>query len=44
MGNLFDEFCVDCHENDPIDGFRCFGCQIDFWHSEGSLFATNEAN
>ena len=31
---MIDNICVDCNENEAIDGFRCFGCGIDFWHSE----------
>lgn len=39
--------CIDCGDNEAIDGFRCFGCGIDFWYSEGleleQLFTTREA-
>ena len=44
MGNLLDELCVDCNENLQIDGFRCFGCGIDYHYSETNLFETMEAN
>jgi hypothetical protein len=37
-----DNLCVDCNENEHLDGFRCFGCGIDYLYSEG-LFATREA-
>lgn len=43
MGNFLDELCVDCNENEPIDGFRCFGCGIDYHYSELVLFETMEA-
>jgi hypothetical protein len=36
--------CVDCNENEMIDGFRCFGCGIDFDYAEGLLLTTMEAN
>lgn len=36
--------CIDCRENEAIDGFRCFGCGIDYHYSEGiDLFTTQEA-
>ena len=41
-----DELCITCHENTHIDGFRCFGCSIDYHYSEGvdsELFTTQEA-
>lgn len=40
---MLDNPCVDCNENEAIDGFRCFGCGIDFWYSEGVLFMEREA-
>ena len=38
---MFD-LCVECNENEMIDGFRCFGSVIDFYYAEGLLFTTKE--
>lgn len=44
MSDLVDNPCVDCGDNEAIDGFRCFGCGIDYNYSEGvDLFTTQEA-
>lgn len=28
--------CVDCNENEEIDGFRCLDCKVKHEHSEES--------
>jgi hypothetical protein len=35
--------CVNCGDNEAIDGFYCFGCGIDIYYSE-TIFETAEAN
>lgn len=40
---MLDNLCIDCGDNEALDGFRCFGCGIDFYYSEGLLFTTMEA-
>lgn len=34
--------CVDCNENEAIDGFYCFGCGIDIYFSEMNIFEMGE--
>ena len=34
--------CLDCNENEALDGFYCFGCGIDRYYSE-TIFETEEA-
>lgn len=36
--------CIDCGDNEAINGFRCFGCDIDYNFSEVNIFQgeTNE--
>lgn len=36
-------FCLTCNENEAIDGFYCFGCGIDIYFSEETIFEMGES-
>lgn len=41
---MSDNLCLDCNENESIGGFYCFGCGIDRYFSEVTIFESSEAN
>lgn len=40
---MSDNLCIDCGDNEALDGFRCFGCGIEYHYSE-TIWETQEAN
>ena len=34
--------CLQCGDNEAIDGFYCFGCGIDIYFSEQNIFEIGE--
>jgi hypothetical protein len=41
---MLENACLECNENEAIDGFYCFGCGIDIYFSEETIFEMGENN
>jgi hypothetical protein len=39
---MLDNACIHCGDNEAIDGFYCFGCGIDIYFSEETIFEMGE--
>lgn len=39
---MLDNACSLCGDNEAIDGFYCFGCGIDVYFSEITIFEMGE--
>lgn len=40
---MLDNPCVNCNENEAVDGFYCFGCGIDIYFAERTIFEMGES-
>jgi len=39
---MSDVICLSCNENEAIGGFYCFGCGIDIYFAEETIFEMGE--